>query len=152
MSSDFRDLLRIFVEEEVEFLVVGGYAVICHTQPRYIKELDIWVKPSLENARRVARALSRFGVPMIGVTEEDFAQQGLQYAIGSPPSQIAFLTSLPGVVFESAWADHVDARRDGVMVPFLGIQQLIAAKSCAGRPQDLADIDELRRASQTSNP
>ena len=152
MNSDFKDLLRIFAEEEVEFLVVGAYAVIHHTQPRYTKDLDVWIKPSPENARRVARAFLRFGVPMIEVTEADFAEEGLQYAIGLPPSQIDFLTSLPGVRFESAWEDHVEAQSEGVTVPFLGVPQLIAAKTLAGRPQDLADLDELRRAGKTANP
>ena len=152
MNSDFKDLLRIFGEEEVEFLVVGGYAVIHHTQPRYTKDLDVWIKPSPENARRVARAFLRFGVPMIEVTEADFAEEGLQYAIGMPPSQIDFLTSLPGVRFEAAWDDRVEGQSEGVTVPFLGVPQLIAAKTLAGRPQDLADLDELRRAGKTGNP
>lgn len=152
MNSDFKDLLRIFGEEEVEFLVVGGYAVIHHTQPRYTKDLDVWIKPSPENARRVTRAFLRFGVPMIEVTEADFAEEGLQYAIGLPPSQIDFLTSLPGVRFEAAWEDRVEGQAEGLTVPFLGVPQLIAAKTLAGRPQDLADLDELRRAGKTANP
>jgi len=145
MNSDFKDLLRIFAEEGVEFLVVGAYAVIHHTQPRYTKDLDIWIKPSPENAKRVSRAFRRFGVPMVEVTEADFAEEGLQYAIGLPPSQIDFLTSLPGVDFESAWEDRVEGESDGIRIPFLGVSQLITAKTLAGRPQDLADIDELRR-------
>lgn len=130
MNSDFRDLLHIFAEEKVEFLVVGGYAVIHHTQPRYTKDLDIWIKPCRENARRVACALLPFGMP---------------------PSQIDFLTSLPGVDFDAAWKDHVSAQCEGVHIPFLGIPQLIMAKTQAGRPQDLADLDELRRAANTAD-
>jgi len=151
MNSDFKDLLRIFAEEKVEFLVVGAYAVIHHTQPRYTKDLDLWINPSPENARRVSRAFHRFGVPMVEVTESDLANEGLHYAIGLPPSQIDFLTSLPGSDFKSAWKDHVEGRSDGVTIPFLGIPQLIAAKSLAGRPQDLADLDELRRADKSGD-
>jgi hypothetical protein len=151
MNSDFRDLLRILAEEKVELLVVGGYAVIHHTQPRYTKDLNIWIKPCRENARRVAHAFLHFGVPMIEDTEEDFAKEGLQYAIGMPPSQIDFLTSLPGVAFDAAWKDHVVAQCEGVSVSFLGIPQLIVAKTHAGRPQDLADLDELRRAGNSAN-
>ena len=146
MNSDFKDLLRIFGEEEVEFLVVGAYAVIHHTQPRYTKDLDVWIKPSAENAKRVSKAFRRFGVPMVEVTEEDFAGEGLQYAIGMPPSQIDFLTSLPGASFDSAWTDHVSGCSEGINIPFLGVPQLVATKTLAGRPQDIADIDELRRA------
>lgn len=152
MNSDFRDLLRIFAEEEVEFLVVDAYAVIHHTQPRYTKDLDVWIKPSPENAKRVSRAFHRFGVPMVEVTEADFAEEGLQYAIGMPPSQIDFLTSLPGAEFEAAWKDHVEGRVGDVTVPLLGVPQLVSAKTVAGRPQDLADLDELRRAGKVSDP
>ncbi len=152
MNSDFKDLLRIFAEEKVKFLVVGDYAVIHHTQPRYTKDLDVWIKPSLENARRVARAFCRFGVPMVDVSVADLAEQCLQYAIGLPPAQIDFLTSLPGVDFESAWQDRAEGHAGGITVPFLGIPQLVAAKSRAGRPQDLADLDELRRAGKIGNP
>ena len=152
MNSDFRDLLRIFGEEDVEFLVVGAYAIIHHTQPRYTKDLDIWIKPSAENASRVSRAFLRFGAPMVEVTEEDFAHEGLQYAIGMPPSQIDFLTSLPGADFESAWKNRAEGTADGITVPFLGVAQLVTTKTLAGRPQDLADIDELRRADEPLDP
>ena len=146
MNSDFKDLLRIFGEEGVEFLVVGGYAVIHHSQPRYTKDLDLWLRPSPENARRVCRAFVRFGVPMVEITESDLAGEGLQYAIGLPPTQIDFLTSLPGADFASAWQDRVVGKVDDISVPFIGVVQLVSAKRAAGRPQDLADLDELRRA------
>ena len=149
MNSDFKDLLRIFAEEGVEYLVVGAYAVIQHTQPRYTKDLDLWVKPSAGNAKRIARAFHRFGLPLVEVTEEDFAHEGLQYAVGMPPSQIDFLTSLPGADFSSAWEARAEGTVDGLLIPFLGIPDLIAAKTLAGRPQDLADLDELRRATSS---
>lgn len=148
MNSDFKDLLAIFAEEGVEYLVVGAYAVMHHTQPRYTKDLDIWIKPSVDNARRVARAFQRFGAPLVEVSEADFAEEGLQYAIGMPPSQIDFLTSLPGADFQTAWVERATGEVDSLPVPFLGVQHLIAAKTLAGRPQDLADLDELRRAGE----
>ncbi|NIP96984.1 MAG: hypothetical protein GWO24_27550, partial [Akkermansiaceae bacterium] len=88
MNSDFKDLLRTFAEEGVEYLIVGAYAVIHHSQPRYTRDLDIWIRPNADNARRVARAFARFGIPLIEVKEEDFAEEGLQFVIGVPPSQI----------------------------------------------------------------
>ena len=72
MNSDFKDLLRIFAEEEVEYLIVGAYAVIHYTQPRYTKNNDLWIRPSVDNAAKVARAFHRFGLPLIEVTQEDF--------------------------------------------------------------------------------
>jgi predicted nucleotidyltransferase len=147
MNSDFKDLLRIFDEEGVEYLVVGAYAVIHYTQPRYTKDIDLWIKPSRENAARVARAFYKFGLPLVEVTQEDFESEGLQYVVGVSPCQIDFLTSLPGThSFESAWATRVTGMLDGIPIHFLGKSDLIAAKLTAGRPQDLADLDELRRA------
>ena len=146
MNSDFRDLLRIFAEEEVEYLIVGGYAVIHYTQPRYTKDIDLWIRPSVENAARIVRAFHRFGLPLVEVTQEDFEKEGLQYAIGMPPCQIDFLTSLPGAPqFEAAWQRRTTGEDDGIPLHFLGKPELISAKTVAARPQDLADLDELRR-------
>lgn len=147
MNSDFKDLLRIFAEEQVEYLVVGGYAVIHYTQPRYTKDIYLWLKPSEENAARVARAFRKFGIPLIEVTQDDFAHEGLQYVIGVSPCQIDFLTSLPGIQdFSAAWQDRSTAISEGVPIHFLGKPQLLLAKQMAGRPQDMADLDEIRRA------
>ena len=147
MNSDFRDLLRMFAEEQVEYLVVGAYAVIHYSQPRYTKDIDLWIKPSEENSFRVARAFHRFGLPLIEVSREDFTQPGLQYVIGVSPCQIDFLTSLPGVNdFETAWTNRATADSEGIPIQILGKTELISAKTIAGRPQDLADLDELRRA------
>jgi hypothetical protein len=73
MNSDFRDLLRILAEEEVEYLIVGGYAVIYYTQPRYTKDIALWIRPSVENAARIVKAFHRFGLPLVEVTQEDLA-------------------------------------------------------------------------------
>ncbi|MCF7733226.1 MAG: hypothetical protein K9N23_16165 [Akkermansiaceae bacterium] len=152
MNSDFKDLLRIFAEEEVEYLVVGGYAVMHHAQPRYTKDMDLWIKPSVENAARVARAFNRFGLPLVEVTQEDFADEGLQHVVGIAPCQIDFLTSLPGTDgFDAAWQRKSTGVTDGVPVYFLGKADLIQARQYAGRPQDLADLDELRRAGEAGS-
>ena len=147
MNSDFKDLLRIFAEHHVEYLIVGAYAVIHYTQPRYTKDIDLWIKPSKENAERVARAFFEFGLPLVEVTQKDFEEEGLQYLVGASPCQIDFLTSLPGFAdFDLAWESSVTATVEGVPIHYLGKSDLIRAKQTAGRPQDLADLDELRRA------
>lgn len=146
MNSDFKDLLRIFAEEQVEYLVVGAYAVIHYTQPRYTKDIDLWIRPSVENASRVARAFRRFGIPLVEVTQDDFAHEGLQYVIGVPPCQVDFLTSLPGAPdFVTAWNSRATATGEGISIHFLGKADLIAAKQTAGRLRDLADIEEIHR-------
>lgn len=151
MNSDFKDLLRIFAEEKVDYLIVGAYAVIYYTQPRYTKDIDIWIKPSVENAANVARAFYRFGLPLVEVTQKDFENEGLQYVVGVSPCQIDFLTSLPGTEgFQHSWATRRTEIVDGIPIHYLGKQDLIRTKTTAGRPQDLADLDELRRAGEDS--
>lgn len=146
MNSDFRDLLRSLHECEVRYLVAGGYAVIHHSQPRYTKDIDIWLEPSAENARKLMRAFLKFGIPMIGVTEADFASPGTQFNLGVPPCAVDLLTTIPGLEFEAAWANRVISEENDFPIYYLGKADLIKAKKKAGRPQDLADLDELRRA------
>ncbi|MFC7338944.1 DUF6036 family nucleotidyltransferase [Haloferula chungangensis] len=149
MNSDFRDLLRIFEAEGVEYLIVGAYAVMHYTQPRYTKDIDIWLKPSRENSKRIAKAFHEFGVPMVEISREDFEKEGLQYLIGMPPSQIDFLTSLPCPFnFDEAWENRESRVTEGITIHFLGKSELITAKKIASRPQDLADLDEIRRAEE----
>jgi hypothetical protein len=146
MNSDFKDLLRSLHECDVRYLVAGGYAVIHHSQPRYTKDIDIWLEPTSENARKLMRAFRVFGIPMVGVTEEDFATPGTQFNLGVAPCEIDFLTTIPGLEFESAWSNQVISSENDFPIYYLGKADLIRAKQTAGRLQDLADIDELRRA------
>lgn len=146
MNSDFKDLLRILGEEKVRFLVVGGYAVIHYAQPRYTKDLDIWIEPTAANAHLLMRVFHRFGLPLVGVTEADFAEPKTQFSIGVPPCEIDLLTSIPGLEFRECWDNRVLSDQEGISIPYLGKADLITAKETAGRPQDLADLDELHRA------
>lgn len=145
MNSDFKDLLRFLNEEKVSYMIAGGYAVIQHSQPRYTKDLDIWIKPSLENAEALMRVFQKFGIPMMGLTIEDFASEGTQLNLGVEPNQIDLLTVIPGLQFDEAWKGHITTTEEGFPIYYLGKKDLIAAKKTAGRPQDLADIDELGR-------
>lgn len=146
MNSDFKDLLYALSANEVEFLVVGGYAVIHHTQPRYTKNLDIWIKPSVENARKLMKALHQFGIQLLGLNENDFAAPKTQLSVGVAPCEFDLLTSNPGLEFDPSWSRRVMSLEGEISIPYLSKQDLVTAKNIAGRPQDLADLDELRRA------
>jgi hypothetical protein len=148
MNSDFKDLLQILHECDVHYLVAGGYAVIHHSQPRYTKDIDIWLQPSVENASKLMKAFRLFGIPMIGVTQEDFATPGTQFNLGVAPCKIDFLTTIPGLEFDSAWLNRVLCQENHFPIYYLGKADLILAKQTAGRLQDLADIEELHRAGQ----
>lgn len=148
MNSDFQDLLRLFAKHEVRYLVVGGYAAMHYSQPRFTKDLDLWLEPSPENAARVMRAFGEFGMPLIDVTPADFEKESFQYMVGRAPVLFDFLTSLPGLDFKTCWESRVGDNGEGFSIAYLSKEALIWAKRLAGRPQDIADLDEIRRAGE----
>lgn len=145
MNSDFRDLLRCFAKHKVRYLVVGGYAVIHYTQPRFTKDLDVWLEPTTANARRSAAAMREFGVPLIEITEADLAKEGTQFVIGRSPVQIDFLTSIPPLQFADCWKRRKTSRQEDFSMHYLGLDDLKTAKKHAGRLVDLADLEEMAR-------
>jgi hypothetical protein len=138
--------LRIFNANRVKYLVIGGYAVIRYTEPRYTKDLDLWVSADAENARSVYAALKEFGAPLTGLTEQDFAEEGYFYQMGVPPLRVDVLMGIPGVVFSDAWERREETDFGGLRIPFISRRDLIAAKRASGRPQDLLDAQSLTEA------
>jgi len=143
MHSDLIDILRVFNLYKVEYLIIGGYAVVFHAEPRFTKDLDILVRASQENARRVFQALRAFGAPLSGLTEKDFEQERYWYQIGTPPVRVDILMSIDGVKFDDAWARRVESTIGDVCALFISKEDLIIAKTAAGRPQDLLDVEAL---------
>lgn len=143
MHSDLLDILRVFSHYKVEYLIVGGYAVAFHAEPRFTKDLDILVRASEENARRVFRALRAFGVPLVGLSEKDFEREGYFYQMGTPPLRVDILMSIDGVKFEDAWSRRVESSIGDVPALFISKEDLITAKTAAGRPQDVLDVQTL---------
>jgi hypothetical protein len=131
---------------QVRFLVVGGYAVIRHTEPRFTKDLDLWIEATAENADRCFRALASFGAPLAGLTPLDFTQQGYIYQMGVPPFRVDILMSLRGIESSKAWDRRDVQESDGLSIPFLSKADLIESKIRAGRPQDLLDVEALRQS------
>ncbi len=143
VNSDFSDLLRIFNARNVRYLVVGGYAVIQHAEPRFTKDLDLWVSTDSKNAKQVFAGLKEFGAPLAGLTEKDFAEPGYFYQMGRPPVRVDILMGIPGVEFEAAWEHREIIVFDDLPVSFIGKTDLIKAKRASGRPQDLLDAQSL---------
>ena len=143
MNSDFRDLLKAFNDRDVRYLVVGGYAVMKYTEPRFTKDLDLWVEASPENARIVFDALREFGAPLSNLSATDFEEEGSFYQMGRPPARVDILTSLEGVKFADAWSDRVASDFDGITAQFISRQNLLINKRAVGRPQDLIDAENL---------
>jgi hypothetical protein len=143
LNPDFSEMLSALSDAGVEFLVVGAYALAAHGLPRATGDIDIWVRPSPENAARVWEALRRFGAPTRGVTVSDFTLPDIVFQIGVPPRRVDILTSISGVEFEQAWTQRQAAVVDGLMLNVPSREHLIANKRAAGRPKDLADASWL---------
>ncbi|HXG88574.1 MAG TPA: hypothetical protein VNJ02_09580 [Vicinamibacterales bacterium] len=148
LNPDFRDILSTFIEYRVEFLVVGGYAMAAHRLPRATKDLDLWIRPSVDNATRVLQALDAFGAPRHGLALADLGNAGTIYQVGVPPNRVDVITTIHGVQFEAAWGERAEVDIDGLRIPVIGRRHLVVNKRTVGRPQDLVDADLLESLDQ----
>jgi hypothetical protein len=146
INQDFKDLFSAFNAESVEYLIVGGYAVIFYAEPRFTKDIDVWVNPSSENAARVYRALSRFGAPLGDVTVEDFTNRDLVYQVGVAPNRIDILMDIGGPSFAAAQEHKTTAAYDDVPIYIIGKIELMQSKKNIGRSRDLLDLDRLQNS------
>ena len=145
VNSDFSDLLRIFNDNNVRYMVIGGYAVAQYAEPPFTKDLAVLISTDSVNAEVVYKALLEFGAPLAGLTPKDFAEDGYFFQMGVPPVHIDLLVGIPGVQFEEAWSRRVEFDFDGLKVNFISKQDLVIAKRAAGRPEDLIGADLLSK-------
>ena len=143
VNSDFRELFSDFSDAEVRYMIVGGYAVIHHTEPRYTKDIDLWVEPTADNGARVLAALTRFGAPTDRLTLDDLTNPDLIYQIGIEPNRIDILMGIQGLQFSDAFERSVETTYGDVAIRVLGLEDLLRAKRTAGRDQDLLDAKRL---------
>ena len=143
VNSDFSDLLRIFSDHNVRYMVIGGYAVVQYAEPRFTKDLDLLISTDTANAEAVYNALREFGAPLSGLTPKDFAEEGFFFQMGVPPVRVDVLMGIPGIQFDECWNRRMEVDFDGMKVIFISKQDLIVSKRAAGRPQDLIDADLL---------
>jgi predicted nucleotidyltransferase len=146
-NPHFRELLQSLSAHKAEFLIVGGYAVMKYTEPRYTKDLDIWIRNSPQNAAKVYAALAEFGAPLAadGLTTKDFSSSSMVYQIGRPPLRIDIITKITGVSFTHAWRRRKRERIAGVNVYFIGLEDLIRNKEASGRQSDAEHLKLLRK-------
>lgn len=146
LNRDFAEMLAALSAERVEFLIVGAYAMAAHGLPRATGDIDIWVRPSAGNAKRVLRALDRFGAPRFDLTLADLSTAGTVFQLGVPPRRIDILTSIDGVTFDTAWKNRAVGVVENVKIPVLDRSALLRNKRAAGRPKDLVDVQILEAA------
>ncbi len=145
LNPDFRDMLSCLKNEEVEFIIVGAYALAAHGLPRATGDIDIWIRNSSSNAQKVRRALIEFGAPVSNLSEVDFISPDMVVQIGVEPSRIDLLTGIDGVEFDEAWENKISINVSGLKICILSEVDLLKNKLAAGRDKDQADIAWLKK-------
>ncbi len=143
LSSDYEDLFKTLNGYRIKYLIVGAYAVIYYTEPRYTKDLDVWIFPDLNDNQKVYGALKKFGAPLQGMTPDDFKNKKMIYQIGVAPVRIDIKMDVEGLDFKKAWKNRKKILFGKTPVCILGLKDLIQAKEKMGRPQDLLDLQKL---------
>ncbi len=143
IQNDFKELLESFNARNVEYIIVGGYALAFHGAPRFTGDIGLFVRPTAENAERIVRALDDFGFGSLDLSQEDFSAAGKVVQLGAPPVRVDIITSVSGVSWEQADSGKVSGCYGRVPVRFIGRKELIANKRTVGRQKDLADIEAL---------
>ena len=148
MNKDLKDILCAFNDHNVDYLVVGAYAVGVHAEPRATKHLDILIRTSTENSESVFRALAEYGAPLAGLSPASFREEpGSVFQIGLPPFRIDILQRIEAIDFDEAWKDRVEALvENDVPAHVISREHLIKNKLAVGRLQDLADVEKIREA------
>lgn len=143
MYQDYLELLQLLNDFKVKYVVIGGYAVLHYTEPRYTKDLDILIEASSANAKKALKSLKKFGAPTDNLTEAELSKPGLIYIFGIPPIRVDMLNKAKGCSFENAWKSREKVKIKNVTVNFISRANLIKLKRASGRPQDLADLESL---------
>jgi predicted nucleotidyltransferase len=155
MFQDFKDLLSAFNAHGVKYLIVGGYAVSFHTQPRATKDIDLFIKADTVNAKAAYAALASFGASLDKIRVEDLADPRNFVRVGQEPVAVDILPGIDGVEFDAAWDRRVEGVIDpqsGLKAVFISKDDLIASKLASGRMRDLADVEEIREAADGQRP
>jgi hypothetical protein len=143
LNQDFKEFIQSLNDNQVRYLVIGGYAVAFHGYPRYTKDIDIWVEMSQENAANLIKALEQFGFGSLNLQVSDFLDPDQVIQLGYPPSRIDLLTTPSGVTFETCFASRVEVPFEDLTVNFIDLENLKQNKKASGRLQDLADLENL---------
>ncbi|MFC2112674.1 nucleotidyl transferase AbiEii/AbiGii toxin family protein [Bacteroidota bacterium] len=143
VQKDFREFLALLNEHEVKFIIVGGYALAFHGAPRFTGDIDVFVKPDQENAKRILNVLAGFGFNSLDITIDDFQNRDNVIQLGLPPVRIDLITSISGVTWEEADASKEPGLFGDVSVSYIGKKQFILNKRATGRKKDLADLESL---------
>lgn len=144
-ERDFRDFIELLNGHQVAYMIIGAHALAYHGRPRHTGDLDIWIKPSIENACKLTSVLEDFGFGSLGLTEQDFLKDNYVTQLGYPPLRIDILNAISGVNFDEAYENKVEGEVDGLKINFINVEEFIRNKEATGRHKDLGDIASLRK-------
>jgi hypothetical protein len=144
LPPDWSDLIALLSSHHVRFLIVGAHALAANGRPRATQDLDIWVEPTRENARRVCASLGAFGFPALATAIDELSTPNRKVTLGNPPLRVDMMTSIDGVAFDDAWSERLEASFGTHVVSFLGRDALIRNKLATGRVKDRLDVELLR--------
>jgi hypothetical protein len=145
VPKDLKEFIESLNSHEAEYIVVGAHALAFHSRPRYTGDIDLWLRPTPENAARIEQVLVQFSFASLGLKAADFLSPERIVRLGIAPNRIDLLTSLTGVTFDEAWKQRVPGELDGIPVAFLSREMLIKNKRATGRIQDAADVETLEK-------
>jgi hypothetical protein len=143
VQKDFKEFLALLNAHEVDFMIVGGYALAYHGAPRYTGDIDVFVKPDRKNAQRIIEVLREFGFSSLELSIDDFQNEDNVVQLGLPPVRIDIITSISGVSWEQADVTKEPGLYGNVPVNYIGKKEYIANKKAIGRAKDIADIEAL---------
>ncbi|MGB8952243.1 MAG: hypothetical protein WCC06_06215 [Candidatus Aminicenantales bacterium] len=142
-EKDFEELFKLFNIYKIKYCIIGAYAVAFYVKPRYTKDIDLFIEPSLKNSKKIIKALHDFGFESLNLSDKDFRKKGNIIQLGYEPIRVDFFLSLRGCSFQKAWKNKVVGTYGTEKVYFIGINELIKIKKMSSRPQDKIDIDFL---------
>ena len=143
INQDFKDLLALFNEQEVDYIIVGGYALAFHGAPRFTGDIDLWIRPTVENAENIIQALVDFGFGSLGIDTQDLTKDDQVVQLGYPPVRVDLMTTIDGISFDSAFSSSIETYYGKIKVKMITKDDLIKNKKAVGRYKDLADIEAL---------
>ena len=129
LNEDYKEMLQSLLDQKVEFIIVGAYALAAHGFPRATGDMDVWIKPNEKNSKKVYKVLARFGAPINEIREDEFSQPGLIFQIGVVPRRIDIITKIDAVEFDEADSDKIFVDIDDLKIPVLSIDKLIKNKT-----------------------
>ncbi len=143
IQNDFKELLELFNDHKVDYLIVGGYALAFYGTPRYTGDIDMFVDPNSENATRILNALDEFGFGAIGLKSKDFELPGNVVQLGVPPVRVDIITSITGVSAESDLGGKVEGKYGDISVKYIGRDEFVLNKRTTGTKRDASDLEAL---------